>query len=108
MPYVPDTGDIVWLNFSPQAGHEQAGHRPALVLSPAAYNGKRGLMLCCPMTTKASGHPFEVAVVGARPGVILTDQIKSVDWHARNAKRKGRVSAEELSECRAKLQTLLF
>jgi mRNA interferase MazF len=65
-------------------------------------------MLCCPMTTKASGHPFEVAVVGARPGVILTDQIKSVDWHARNAKRKGRVSAEELSECRAKLQTLLF
>jgi mRNA interferase MazF len=77
--YVPDTGDIVWLQFDPQAGHEQAGHRPALVLSPAAYNGKTGLMLCCPMTTQIKGYPFEVLVAGAKPSAVLADQVKSVD-----------------------------
>jgi mRNA interferase MazF len=107
--YVPHAGDIVWLNFSPQAGHEQAGHRPALVLSPASYNEKRGLMLCCPMTTKSAGYPFEVAIAaGARKGVVLSDQIKSLDWRARNARRKSIVSGEELAEVRAKIAALIL
>ena len=108
---VPDAGDIVWLQFDPQAGHEQAGHRPALVLSPAAYNGKTGLMLCCPMTTQIKGYPFEVLITderpGARPSAALADQIKSVDWVARNAQRKGRATARELSEVRAKALALI-
>ena len=106
--YVPEAGDIVWLDFSPQAGHEQAGHRPALVLSPAAYNRQRGLLLCCPMTTKISHYPFEVPIAGKRQGVVLADQIKSVDWRARRAQHKAAVSAEELAEVRAKLQVLIF
>ncbi|MCE3543402.1 endoribonuclease MazF, partial [Escherichia coli] len=69
--YVPDAGDIVWLHFNPQAGHEQAGHRPAVVLSPASYNGKTGLMLCCPMTTQIKKYPFEVLIAGDRPGAVL-------------------------------------
>ena len=64
--YVPDAGDIVWVSFDPQAGHEQAGHRPAVVLSPAAYNGKTGLMVCCPMTTQIKNYPFEVAISGGK------------------------------------------
>jgi mRNA interferase MazF len=100
--YVPDAGDIVWLEFNPQAGHEQAGHRPALVLSPAAYNGKTGLMLCCPMTTQLKGYPFEVVIAGTRPSAVLADQVKSLDWRVRKAVRKGRISAAELSEVRAK------
>jgi mRNA interferase MazF len=79
-PYVPEAGDIVWLHFDPQAGHEQAGHRPAVVISPSAYNGKTGLMLCCPMTTRIKGYPFEVELSGARTSVVLADQIKSLDW----------------------------
>ena len=74
--YVPEAGDIVWLHFDPQAGHKQAGHRPAVVVSPSTYNGKTGLMLCCPMTTQVKGYPFEVSIAGARPGVVLSDQIK--------------------------------
>lgn len=104
---VPDAGDIVWLQFTPQAGHEQAGHRPALVLSPAAYNGKTGLMLCCPMTTQIKGYPFEVLIAGERPSAVLADQIKSVDWIARNAQRKARATAAELSEVRAKALALI-
>ncbi|MDO8280669.1 MAG: type II toxin-antitoxin system PemK/MazF family toxin, partial [Burkholderiaceae bacterium] len=69
--YVPDSGDIVWLEFDPQAGHEQAGHRPALVISPASYNRKAGLMVCCPLSTRIKGHPFEVALkVGGQDGVV--------------------------------------
>ena len=105
--YVPDAGDVVWLQFNPQAGHEQLGHRPALVLSPAAYNGKTGLMLCCPMTTHVKGYPFEVSVAGGRSGVALADQIKSLDWRARKAKRKGRATADELDEARAKAVALI-
>ena len=82
--YVPDTGDIVALDFTPQAGHEQAGRRPALVLSPAAYNGKTGLMLCCPMTRQIKNYPFEVRIAGTLPSVVLADQIKSLDWSSRN------------------------
>ena len=77
--YVPEAGDIVWLTFDPQAGHEQAGHRPALVLSPSSYNGKTGLILCCPMTTQIKGYPFEVLIVGERPGAALADRVKSLD-----------------------------
>ena len=105
--YVPAAGDIVGLNFTPQAGHEQAGHRPALVISPAAYNGKTSLMLCCPMTTQIKNYPFEVLVGSAPPSVVLADQVKSLDWRVRRAKRKGAVSAEELAEVRAKIMALI-
>jgi mRNA interferase MazF len=105
--YVPDAGDIVWLEFDPQAGHEQAGRRPALVLSPAAYNGKTGLMVCCPLTTRVKGYPFEVAVAGMPASVVLADQVKSLDWRARRATRTGRVSAGELEEVRGKLRVLV-
>jgi mRNA interferase MazF len=105
--YVPDAGDIVWLNFTPQAGREQAGHRPALVLSPIAYNSKTSLMLCCPMTTQIKSYPFEVPVAAPVPCVVLSDQIKSVDWRVRKAKRKGKVSAEELADVRAKIRALI-
>lgn len=105
--YVPEAGDIVWLHFNPQSGREQAGHRPALVVSPAAYNGKTGLMLCCPMTTKAKGYPFEVLIDGERAAVVLADQVKSLDWGARKAKYKGRVARGELTETRAKIVALV-
>ena len=79
--YVPDASDVVWLAFDPQAGHEQAGHRPALVISPASYNGKTGLMVCCPMTSKIKGHPFEVVTqVDGADCAVLSDQVKSLDW----------------------------
>lgn len=85
--YVPGRGDIVWLAFDPQAGHEQAGRRPALVVSPAAYNDKTGLALFCPITSQMKGYPFEVALPQGLPvsGVILSDQLKSLDWRVRRA-----------------------
>jgi mRNA interferase MazF len=106
-PYVPDAGDIVWLSSNPQAGHEQAGHRPAVVLSPAAYNAKTSLMLCCPMTTRIKSYPFEVMIAGPTPSVVLADQVKSLDWRHRRAKKKGSASAPELAEIRAKLRVLI-
>ena len=105
--YVPEAGDIVWLQFDPQAGHEQAGHRPALVVSPAAYNAKTSLMLCCPMTTQIKGYPFEVAIAGVSPSAVLADQVKCLDWVARKARRKGSVTAAELADVRAKLLALV-
>ena len=105
--YVPDAGDIVWLNFDPQAGYAQAGHRPAVVLSPAAYNRKTSLMLCCPMTTQIKNYPFEVFIAGPAHSVVLADQIKSLDWRRRRAKRKGAVSPAELAEVRAKIRVLI-
>ena len=105
--WVPDSGDIVWLHFDPQAGHEQAGHRPALVLSPASYNGLRGMMLCCPLTTKIKGYAFEVVTGQNPPSAILADQIKSLDWRARKAQPKGKVTALVLADVRAKLKALL-
>jgi len=105
--YVPDAGDIVWLRFSPQASHEQAGHRPAVVVSPAAYNGRTNLMLCCPMTTQIKGYPFEVTVAGKRPGAVLADQVKSLDWVERKAKFKGKASATELASVRARIIALV-
>jgi mRNA interferase MazF len=105
--YVPQAGDIVWLNFTPQAGHEQAGHRPALVLSAAAYNGKAGLMICCPITTHIKNYPFEVLIAGTPASVVLSDQVKSLDWRVRKATRKGTVTAEELADVRAKIRALI-
>ena len=105
--YVPESGDIVWLNFMPQAGHEQAGQRPALVLSPAAYNDKTSLMICCPMTMQIKNYPFEVLIAGTPANVVLADQVKSLDWRVRKATRKGVVSAEELADVRAKILALI-
>ena len=84
--YMPDRGDAIWITFNPQAGHEQAGHRPAVVLSPAAYNGKVGLTILCPITSKIKGYPFEVVLPDNLPiaGAVLSDQVKSLDWQARN------------------------
>jgi mRNA interferase MazF len=92
--FVPHQGDVVWLDFDPQTGHEQKGRRPALVLSPAAYNAKVGMIVCCPISSQEKGYPFEVALAGARgiKGVALADQIKSLDWQARRASRKTKVS----------------
>ena len=105
--YVPDTGDVVWLEFDPQAGHEQAGHRPALVLSGARYNRLRGMMLCCPMTSRIKGYAFEVVASNDPPSVILADQVKSLDWRARRAIRKGAVAPAILAEVKAKIAALL-
>lgn len=105
--YVPDAGDIVWLNFTPHAGHEQAGRRPALVLSPASYNEKTSLMICCPMTTQIKNYPFEVIIEGTPASAVLADQVRSLDWRRRRAAHKGAATAEELAEVRAKLRALI-
>lgn len=105
--YIPDAGDIVWLHFNPQAGHEQAGHRPAVVISPSIYNAKTGLMLCCPMTTQIKAYPFEVLIAGKSPSAALADQIKSLDWGARKVKLKGKVTQTELSLIRKKACALI-
>ena len=105
--HVPEAGDIVWLHFDPQAGHEQAGHRPALVVSPSSYNGKTGLMLCCPITTQIKGYPFEVLISVDRPSAVLADQVKSLDWVVRKASHKGKVSRSELAQVLAKISVLI-
>lgn len=107
--YVPNRGDIVWLQFNPQAGHEQAGHRPALVLSSASYNRRSGLMLCCPMTSQIKGYPFEVLIASDtdRDSVVLADQVKSLDWKVRKAVKKGTASIEVIAEALSKLHALL-
>jgi mRNA interferase MazF len=105
--YVPHSGDVVWLNFTPQLGREHARHRPALVLSPASYNDKTGLMVCCPMTTQIKHYPFEVLIAGTPPAAVLSDQVKSLDWRSRNATCKGSVSRTELAEVRAKILALI-
>ena len=107
--YVPDAAHIVWLTFSPQAGHEQAGRRPALVLSPRRYNERTGLALLCPITSRIKGYPFEVALpaAGTVRGVVLADQIKSLDWRARDVRFEAEASAELVFEVRQKLGVLL-
>ena len=107
-PYVPDRGDIVWL-FTPRVGHEQAGRRPALVVSPRAYNHKTSLALSCPITSKVKGYPFEVALPakGGITGVILSDQIKSLDWRARRAEFAARAPERVVGEVLAKLGVLM-
>lgn len=105
--YVPDAGDVVWIEFDPQAGHGRAGRRPVLVISLAKYNGKTGLMLCCPMTTQIKGYPFEVLIAGGRPSAALADQVKSLDWVARRATRKRKASSLELATVRKKVIALI-
>jgi mRNA interferase MazF len=106
--YVPDEGDIVWLSFNPQSGKEQAGHRPALVLTPKSYNQVTGLMVCAPVTTKIKDYPFEVLVeLDGTMSAVLSDHLKSLDWQARDAEFKSRVEAEILLEVRSKLKPLL-
>jgi mRNA interferase MazF len=92
-------------NYAPQAGHEQAGHR--LVLSPAVYNDKTSLMVCCPITTQIKNYSFEVLIAGTPVSAVLADQVKSLDWRIRKATRKGVVSAEELTDVRAKILALI-
>jgi len=107
--YIPDKGDIVWLDFNPQVGHEQAGKRPAIVISPKKYNSKVGLALFQPITSKQKGYPFEVLLPNDLPisGVILSDQIKSLDWKIRRIKYICTVSPEYLQEAINKFQVLL-
>lgn len=106
--FVPDEGDVVWLDFNPQNGHEQAGRRPALVLSGAVYNRTTGLMLCCPMTTHIKGYPFEVVVPSTnKTSVVLSDHMKNLDWKARNAVFKEKIPAKVLAEVRAKIIALI-
>ncbi len=109
MTYVPERGDVVKINFNPQAGHEQAGRRPAIVVSPSAYNRKVGLALLCPLTNQIKGYPFEVDIPAglAVTGTILSDQVKSLDWHARNAEFLCKLPDEVVEEMLAKLNTLL-
>jgi mRNA interferase MazF len=107
--YVPDRGDLVWLQFNPQAGHEQAGRRPALVISPKAYNGKVGLALFCPVTSAVKGYPFEVQLpsgVGAE-GAVLADQVKSLDWKARRAERFAQVPQGVMEEVLGRVAALV-
>lgn len=106
--YIPDEGDIVWLNFTPQSGHEQAGRRPAVVLSPKAYNQRSGLLVCVPVTNQVKGYPFEVVLSGSgTTGAALSDQVKSLDWKSRQAERKGQTTPTELADIKAKIKTLL-
>jgi len=106
--YVPERGDVVWIDFNPQAGHEQAGRRPALVLSPAAYNGRVGLALLCPITNQVKGYPFEVTIPqGLRvTGVVLSDQVKSLDWRIRRADLMCELPSEITAQVLSRLGTL--
>jgi mRNA interferase MazF len=107
--YVPQRGDVVWITLNPQAGHEQSGRRPAVVLSPADYNGKVGLAIVCPITSQIKGYPFEVLIPAGLPvsGAILADQIKSLDWRARKAEKVCTLPAGAVAELLQKLGTLL-
>ncbi len=109
MAYVPERGDAVWIDFSPQAGHEQAGRRPALALSPAAYNRKVGLALFCPITRKVKQYPFEVLIPKGDQlkGVILSDQIKSLDWRVRKAELITQLPDKVIAEVLKKIKALL-
>jgi mRNA interferase MazF len=107
--YIPERGDIVWLQFNPQAGYEQAGHRPALVVSPKTYNEKVGLALFCPITSNVKGYPFEVVLPEKQKvsGAILSDQIKSLDWQARKAKLIACAPKDAIEDVLAKIHSLL-
>jgi mRNA interferase MazF len=107
--YAPQRGDVVWITLNPQAGHEQAGRRPAVVLSPLAYNQKVGLAIFCPITSQEKGYPFEVRIPAglAVTGVVLADQVKSLDWRARKAERMCALPAEVMDEVLGKLNVLL-
>ena len=107
--YVPDRGDVVWLDFDPQAGHEQAGHQAALVLSTAAYNAKSGLMLCCPVAIQVNSYPLEVPITpasGKVTGVALIDQVRCLDWRARNASKFASATRQCTLDVSAKVKLL--
>jgi mRNA interferase MazF len=110
MRTIPDRGDVILLSFDPTSGHEQAGYRPAVVLSPELYNKASGLCLVCPITTSVKGYPFEVSLEGARKtsGVALADHVRSIDWQARKIKIVDRISATSVATILAKLKPLLF
>ena len=106
--YIPQRGDVVWLTFDPHAGHEQAARRPAVVVSPRAYNEKVGLALFCPVTSKRKGYPYEVEIPPGQPidGMILSDQLKSLDWRARKAEHICQLPADTTLDTLAKIRTL--
>lgn len=107
--YVPDRGDAVWLTFDPQAGHEQAGRRPAVVLSPRTYNVRTGLAIFCPVTNQIKSYPFEVLLPAGLPvaGAVLADQVRSLDWQARRAARICELPDETIDEVLGKIEPLL-
>jgi mRNA interferase MazF len=107
--YVPDAGDLVWLTFDPQAGHEQRGRRPALILSPRAYNAKTKLALACPVTSQVKGYPFEVSLPagGTIRGAVLADHVKNLDWEARRVRFETKAPAEVVVDVRERLRALL-
>ena len=108
MPYIPDRGDVVWIQMNPQAGREQAGLRPAFIVSPKSYNGKVGLALMCPITSKQKGYPFEVTIHGhSTKGVVLADQVKSLDWRARRARFEEHADDQTIAEVAAKIDALI-
>ena len=106
---VPRRGDLVWLDFTPPAGHEQTGRRPALILSPERYNRKTGLALACPITNQAKGYPFEVSLPAGLTitGIVLSDHVRSIDWRARRAARAGKADEDTLAEVVGKLTALI-
>jgi len=108
-PYIPERGDLIWLDFQPQSGHEQGGRRPAVVLSPRAYNGKVGLAILCPVTKQAKGYPFEVELPADLEvtGVVLADHIKNLDWQARRAAFICRLPDRLIKDIFAKLAVLI-
>ena len=108
-PYIPDAGDLVWLTFDPQAGHEQGGRRPALILSPREYNAKAQLALACPITSQKKGYPFEVAIPPGLSiaGVVLADHIKNLDWQARKVAFESKAPTAVVAEVRERLRPLL-
>lgn len=108
-PYCPKRGDVVWLSFEPRAGREQAGHRPALALSPETYNRRTGMAVFCPITTQVKGYPFEVAIPhGSKAvGAVLSDHVKSQDWAARRSQFFCRLPDAVVSEVLSKLNVLL-
>jgi mRNA interferase MazF len=107
---VPDRGDVVWVTLAPEAGQEQSGRRPAVVLSPAAYNGKVGLAVMVPVTSVAKGYPFEVALPPGLPvaGVILSDQVRTLNWRAQRATPIGRLPDDVMAQVLGRLEALLF
>jgi len=107
--YVPDSGDVVWLTFDPQAGHEQRGRRPALILSPRTYNAKARLAIACPITSHVKGYPFEVPLPpgGKIVGAVLADHVKNVDWQVRRAVFEAKAPADIMPEVRERLRALL-
>lgn len=108
-PYVPQYGDAVWITLNPRVGHEEAGRRPAVVLSPEKYNSKVGLAILCPITNQVKGYPFEVLLPSGLPvtGAVLSDQVRSLDWRARKAELICALPDETISEVLQKLATLL-